>query len=209
MKIESLLIENFRGIQKVDVRALGNTIIIAGQNGSGKSCIYDAIRLLKSTYGGYQQNEWQQFFTEFQIQLQGTSRSFRNLFNDPYRDVQIEIVFRLRDQEKAYIGANAQILLEEVVWQLMFPDTPMVPNFQQVMFSAQYRERKPIVDQRVSVELPSLMIQLSQTDIAAKINIQIDGTVTITESPLLRLIFSIYRPRQIGVIDFHGSQRHY
>ncbi len=209
MKIESLLIENFRGIQKVDVRALGNTIIIAGQNGSGKSCIYDAIRLLKSTYGGYQQNEWQQFFTEFQIQLQGTSRSFRNLFNDPNRDVQIEIVFRLRDQEKAYIGANAKILLEEVVWQLMFPDTPMVPNFSQVMFSAQYRERKPIVDQRVSVELPGLIAQLSQPDIAAKINIQIDGAVTITDSPLLRPIFSIYRPRQIGVIDFHGSQRHY
>ena len=53
MKITSLYIENFRGISKVLAEDLGDTIVIAGQNGSGKSCIFDAIRLLKSTYGGY------------------------------------------------------------------------------------------------------------------------------------------------------------
>jgi AAA15 family ATPase/GTPase len=65
MRIEALLIQNFRGISRVEAKGLGDTVIIAGQNGSGKSCIFDAIRLLKSTYGGYQQNEWQQFFGEF------------------------------------------------------------------------------------------------------------------------------------------------
>jgi putative transposase len=64
MRIEALLIQNFRGISRVEAKGLGDTVIIAGQNGSGKSCIFDAIRLLKSTYGGYQQKEWQQFFGE-------------------------------------------------------------------------------------------------------------------------------------------------
>ena len=57
MKIDAFTIENFRGIKRVSASNLGDTIIIAGQNGSGKSCIFDAIRLLKSVYGGYQQNE--------------------------------------------------------------------------------------------------------------------------------------------------------
>jgi AAA15 family ATPase/GTPase len=59
MKIERLRITNFRGIDDIEMKSLGMMVIIAGQNGSGKSCIFDAIRLLKSVYGGYQQNEWQ------------------------------------------------------------------------------------------------------------------------------------------------------
>jgi AAA15 family ATPase/GTPase len=101
MKIENLLIENFRGIQKLEAKSLGDTIIIAGQNGSGKSCIFDAIRLLKSTYGGYQQNEWQQFFGEFAIQLHGGSKNLKGLFNDSLKSAIIECPFLLRDTEKS------------------------------------------------------------------------------------------------------------
>ena len=57
MKIDSLQIVNFRGIRDVSLDSLGNVVVIAGQNGSGKSCLFDAIRLLKSVYGGYQANE--------------------------------------------------------------------------------------------------------------------------------------------------------
>lgn len=117
MKIDSFRIENFRGIKKVSAENLGDTVIIAGQNGSGKSCIFDAIRLLKSTYGGYQQNEWHQFFGEFQIQLHGNSRNLKGLFNDASKILTIEVNFKLRDNEKKYISENSQDLLEETVWQ--------------------------------------------------------------------------------------------
>jgi AAA15 family ATPase/GTPase len=58
MKIENIEIKNFRGIKAATLPDLKNMVVIAGQNGSGKSCVLDAIRLLKSVYGGYQQNEW-------------------------------------------------------------------------------------------------------------------------------------------------------
>ena len=122
MKIENLLIENFRGIQKLEAKLLGDTIIIAGQNGSGKSCIFDAIRLLKSTYGGYQQNEWQQFFGEFAIQLHGGSKHLKGLFNDATKPAIIECTFLLRDTEKSYICENAAGLLEETIWQTLLPE---------------------------------------------------------------------------------------
>ena len=102
MKIENILVENFRGITRVHAQNLGDTIIIAGQNGSGKSCIFDAIRLLKSVYGGYQQNEWHHFFSEFAIQLHGNSTNLRGLFNDASKEVNIECVFKIRNGKSIY-----------------------------------------------------------------------------------------------------------
>ena len=95
MKIESLRISNFRGITEVSLEALGNMVVIAGQNGSGKSCMFDAIRLLKSVYGGYQANEWQQWMGEFQISLTNRSSDFALMFNDPLKELRITCDFRL------------------------------------------------------------------------------------------------------------------
>lgn len=122
MKINSLLIENFRGIGRVQIDGLGDTIVIAGQNGSGKSCVFDAIRLLKSTYGGYQQNEWQQFFGEFAIQLHGGAKNLQGLFNDKRSPLVIECEFELRPGERDYLNRHAAELLEETIWQTLLPE---------------------------------------------------------------------------------------
>ena len=59
MRFENITIENFRAIKHVDIDAAnGSMIVIAGPNGCGKSCIFDAIRFVKSAYGGYEDNEW-------------------------------------------------------------------------------------------------------------------------------------------------------
>jgi AAA15 family ATPase/GTPase len=93
MKIENLSIENFRGISDAEFENLGNVVIIAGQNGCGKSCTFDAIRLLKSVYGGYQANEWQQWMGEFQINLSSRSDDFLPIFNNPSREIRIKCGF--------------------------------------------------------------------------------------------------------------------
>jgi len=209
MKIDSLIIENFRGIQNLEAKSLGDTIIIAGQNGSGKSCIFDAIRLLKSTYGGYQQNEWQQFFGEFAIQLHGGSKNLKGLFNDPNKSVLIECIFQLRDTEKSYIYDNAAILLEENIWQMLLPEAFQWGGYQKALFANQFRERQPEVNSRVHSELPDLRNELATQNIIGKVTIFPNGEIKISPSRLLSVIFTNYKPRQIGVIDFHGAQRHY
>jgi predicted ATPase len=209
VKIEHLTISNFRGIQLVEVRDLGETIIIAGQNGSGKSCIFDAIRLLKSTYGGYQHNEWQQFFGEFQIQLHGQATNLKGLFNNPSRSVEIECQFRLRDHEKAYATTNAAELLETTIWQTLLPEAFQYGGFRKALFAAQFRDRQPEVNNRIKIELPQLQKELAAKNTIGKITITPQGQILIANSLLLTVIFSNYRPRDIGVIDFHGAQRHY
>jgi predicted ATPase len=209
VKIDSVLISNFRGISHVEASNLGDTIIIAGQNGSGKSCLFDAIRLLKSTYGGYQQNEWQQFFGEFAIQLHGGAKNLRGLFNDSRKPVIIECHFRLRDNEKAYISTNAAELLEATIWQTLLPEAFQFGGYQKALFANQFRERQPEVTARVQTELPGLLQELANPNVIGRIEITSSGAVTILGSRLLSVIFTNYRPLQIGVIDFHGAQRHY
>jgi len=209
LKIDNLIINNFRGIQRLEAKELGDTIVIAGQNGSGKSCVFDAIRLLKSTYGGYQQNEWQQFFGEFAIQLHGGTTQLKGLFNDLAKPVHIEAHFRLRDDERIYVKERAAELLEETIWQSVLPEAFQYGGYRKALFSAQFRDREPEVKSRVAAELPGLMIELSLSQMVARAIIEPSGQVQLADSRLLSVVFSNYRPRQIGVIDFHGAQRHY
>lgn len=209
MKIESLRISNFRGIKNVSMTGLSDTIIIAGQNGSGKSCIFDAIRLLKSTYGGYQQNEWQNFFGEFQIQLNSGTNNLQGLFNDPNKSCNISAKFVLRDDERKYITENASELLEETIWQKELPEAFQYGGYRKAMFAAQFRDRQPEVLDKVSKLLPSLYEQLAIGEVQADLEIFQNSKFNLKDSTLLSVVFSNYRPRKIGLIDFHGAQRHY
>lgn len=209
MKIKSLYIDNFRGISMVSADNLGDTIIIAGQNGSGKSCIFDAVRLLKSTYGGYQQNEWQHFFGEFAIQLHGGEKHLRGLFNDSRKNLIIQCEFQLREKERAYISENSADLLEAMIWQNVLPEAFQYGGYRKALFSNQFRERQPEVDERVRNSLPVLSKELAAASVIGRIEVNPAGQVTTNNCLLLSVVFSNFRPRKIGVIDFHGAQRHY
>lgn len=209
MRINRLVIENFRGIQLLDTGVLGDTIVVAGQNGSGKSCIFDAIRLLKSTYGGYQQNEWQNFFGEFAIQIQGGLQNLTGLFNNPAKEIRIQAEFQLRDRERQYITQNAELLLSETIWQQILPEAFQWGGYQKALFAAQFRERKPEVDARVAQVLPTLTAELARQSALGEITVGTKGNIVLRPSNLLTVAFTNYRPREIGVIDFHGAQRHY
>ncbi len=209
MKIESLRISNFRGITEVNLAHLGNMVIIAGQNGSGKSCIFDAIRLLKSVYGGYQHNEWQQWMGEFQINLTSRSSDFLSLLNDPSRELRITCHFHLAAEERTYIQAHADELLREKIWRTILPEAYSWGGYRMAMFAAQFRDREPEVAKRAEAEYRPLMAELAAPTIRGEFVIRPGDFPRIAESLALSIIFSTFRPTDIGVIDYHGAQRHY
>jgi predicted ATPase len=209
MKIDNLSVRNFRGIREVDLNDLGNMIIIAGQNGSGKSCIFDAIRLLKSVYGGYQQNEWQQWMGEFQIQLSNRSSDFSSMFNDATRELRISCDFRLSNDERTYISINADQLLSDYVWRTILPEAFEWGGFRMAMFAAQFRQRQPEALERVAKLRPDLISDLAKDVVRGECFIPVGGLPQIVDSVALSVIFSTFNPRNIGVIDYHGAQRHY
>lgn len=209
MKIKNHEISNFRGISHLSAPNLGNTVIIAGQNGSGKSCIFDAIRLLKSSYGGYHENEYQQFFGEFGIQLHLGTKELKSLFNDHNQNVVITCGFEFSDREKQYIVENASELLGKMAWRKAFPDAMGMNPVHTSPFSSTNRDRASDVDMKVSQQLPELYDQLQRVNVIGRIEIAPSGQVHIVPSQLLTMVFSNYRPGHIGIIDFHGAQRNF
>lgn len=209
MRIKSLRIQNFRGIKHAQASDLGNTIIIAGQNGSGKSCIYDAIRLFKSVYGGYQYNEWQQWFGEFQIDPSASGEELLKIFNDPTMPIEIEVEVELHDAEKQLISSNAATLFEDHVWKTMIPEAYGHGGYRLGRFAGQFREREPEVKDHVKASLPEFSKELSQKSMFGRVTVNPGERMHISPSFVLPTIFDTYRPHELGVIDYHGAQRHY
>lgn len=209
MKIDTLIISNFRGIEKAEIRNAGNTIIIAGQNGSGKSCVFDAIRLLKSVYGGYHQNEWQNWFGEFQVNPNSRAEELKSFFNDPAKAVSIDCFFKLREDEKAFINANAERLLEDTIWRTLLPEAFQWGGYKMAMFAAQFRDREPEVSNKIKESLPLLKTELQQETVIGHVEMEPGGRLQLSISTLLSTVFTNFRPNDLGVIDYHGAQRHY
>jgi len=209
MKIETLRITNFRGISDVSLFDLGNVVIIAGQNGSGKSCLFDAIRLLKSIYGGYQVNEWQQWMGEFQISLTNRSSDFVSMFNNPLNELRITCDFYLSEPERRYIKDHADELIREKIWRTILPEAYSWGGLRMAMFAAQFRDREPEVAEKAKSEYDILMKELAAQTVRGEFFIVPGETPKIQNSIALSVVFSTFRPTDIGVIDYHGAQRHY
>ena len=116
MRIIRLEIKNFRAIKSLKLTNLGDVVVIAGPNGSGKSSIFDAIRLLKSGYGGYQDNEVQQWFNEFQINLNQRSEDILSLLQDRNQPLEITAEFLFNDKEKNHILNEWEKLENDQMW---------------------------------------------------------------------------------------------
>ena len=102
MQIECLEINNFRAIEHVVIEADSPMVVIAGPNGCGKSCVLDAIRLVKSIYGGYADNEYGLWLGEFQIEPNSPT-SMKKILRDKNKEARIKITLSLHTSEKNYL----------------------------------------------------------------------------------------------------------
>lgn len=209
MKIVSLVVENFRAINRIKLSGLQDMIVIAGPNGCGKSCILDSIRLFKSVYGGYQPNEWQQWFGEFQIDFQRSPQQMVALLRDRSKPAVIESTINLAEEEAKFIKDELHIMLEDHVWRTLFPALQELRFRARPGLASELRANKPTVDERVKQLLPQVKEQLQQRELYGRLEIQPNGTALTTANVLLELVFSAFRPKRIGLIDYHGSHRNY
>lgn len=208
MKIVNLIVKNFRAITHVRLSNLDDMVVIAGPNGCGKSCILDAIRLLKSVYGGYQPNEWHQWFGEFQINLQHNKMA--SLQRDQAHLSIIRADFKLADEEINFIRQHLQEMLENLLWNATVPSAQthghQVRNT--TALAAELRAHKPAIDQKVRDLLPIVNKQLEDNLHCGALTIS-KNNAQIVSNVLLELLFSSYYPKHIGLIDYHGSHRDY
>ncbi len=209
MKIVTLTVENFRAINRIHFSDLQDMIVIAGPNGCGKSCILDSIRLFKSIYGGYQPNEWQQWFGEFQINFQRNPRQMISLLHDRSRPSIIYAGIELANEEVLFIQREITQLLEDLVWKSVVPGLQDPWLRARGALAGELRAHKPTVDAKVSELQPSVLAQLQESVQYGQLTILPNGNVSTQNNIILELVFSSFHPKRIGVIDYHGSHRNY
>lgn len=209
MRIEEIEVKNFRGIRELLLKDLKSTIVIAGANGSGKSCVFDAIRLLKSAYGGYQQNEWHHWMAEFQINFTNNAEALKSFFQDQAKPMIIRCAFRLHPEERRYLEENGEELVRQSIWKLIAPELYGWSSYRAAPMAAQYRDREAEVFRRTAEQLASMMQELSQDLIVGQIWSNPGAEIRFLPSKALEIIFSSFLPGQLGLIDYHGAQRMY
>ena len=209
MRINKLQILNFRAIKHVTLSNLSDAVVIAGPNGCGKSCIFDAIRLLKSAYGQYHQHEWQWWFNEFQINVQNLSREARRVLNDPKQSLVVKAEIMLSDGEKKYLEIHGQTLINQMTWSKVL-GRRMAPEEETIVISP---GDKRMFGNTVKAESDALrqhlQKELRKESFLASLEMKPDGDVHIMPSPVIEIAFSIYAPEHLGVIDYHGPNRTY
>lgn len=206
MRIDSLVVKNLRAISRFQLSDLQQTVVIAGPNGCGKSAVLDAIRLLKSSYGGYQDQEVIQWFTEFHIDIQRRQSSSRNrLFRDASSPVVVEAQITLSRAERQLIDGEAEQLIEESLWRRALHghrDSGQASAIELEQHGSDIRasaiEGAPVVREAAA-----------QGHHLLRVTVTPDLLLTTTPSPLFSLLFQTYEPGRIGVIEYQSATRFY
>lgn len=208
MHIQRLEIHNFRAIEFVSVGDLPSTVVIAGPNGCGKSCIFDAIRLWKSVIGGYAENEWHQWFSEFQISLDLTDQvQLERLFRDRSKPVRITADISLSAEETKFLTDNASDLLRPLVTKGT-PDirNPKRTNIPSILTEPEAEKVRSRTEEKAALIVKELQ---ERTSFSGTFTINTDLTLLRESGPTLELLYSLYLPESLGVFEYHSAQRTY
>lgn len=208
MKFHSLNIVNLRAIRRFEIQNLGNFVVVAGQNGSGKSCVFDAIRLLKSFYGGYSANEYHQWFGEFQINLQDRS-SLRKLFRDVNATIQIEATVSFSVEERNYLRENAESVVQPIAWQEVTGQPVDYWSFSRIAVATQLLHVQPQLAQATKRLVDEVQSAADNPIHTLKLEIAPNGEIGIAPSRLVEAAFQAYAPDNLGVIEYHSASRSY
>ncbi|MGE4419850.1 MAG: AAA family ATPase [Sulfurimonas sp.] len=199
MKIINLNIENFRGISKVSLNNLKDFVVIAGPNGCGKSSIFDAIRLFKSVYGQYIQNELAQFSAEFQLNGPNNSMNWLPLFRNKSKNFEISCEITL---DEAEINILSSDLIDKIIHGKLsqFNKPGIIEANIHPSDDLEY-------DKKFTEQKKTYLSLLKKPSHIGTITAYPRGKVTFTRSPIIELVFSLFLPGKVGVFDFVSANR--
>jgi predicted ATPase len=209
LKFHSLSIANLRAVKRFHIDNLAGFIVIAGQNGCGKSCVFDAIRLLKSVYGGYSANEYHQWFGEFNINFQD-KQAIKKLFRNSEIPITIEATISFADTEKVFIRDNVESLIQPIAWQEVTGQPADFWTFSRLSVATQLRNLQPQlakVTDRLAAEVRSELLSSETYKLALEISPT--GEMRTVACKLAEAAFQAYEPRHLGVIEYHSASRSY
>jgi predicted ATPase len=208
MRLDALVVKNLRAVREFTVSDLPDFVVIAGANGSGKSCIFDAVRLLKSLYGGHSANEYQQWFGEFAINLQNP-HELRRLFRNPAEPIVIDATVRFSPAERNFLESNIDVLAMPVAWQEVTGQPVDYWTWNRLNYVTQLRVNQREIQAATAQIAKDVRAELANDYHEIGVIINSSGDLEMKRSRLVEVAFAAYEPDSLGVIEYHGASRTY
>ncbi|MEV6624956.1 AAA family ATPase [Amycolatopsis sp. NPDC051106] len=208
VRFNSFSVSNLRAVKKFEIDDINDFVVVAGQNGSGKSCIFDAIRLLKSVYGGYLANEYHQWFGEFAVSLQDRS-SVQKLFRDQSQPIVIEAHISFADSEVAYLRENTEALVQPIAWQEVTGQSIDWWTWSRLAIATQLRYQEPALTKRCAELAEDVRTALENSVHTLSLRIMPNGEMQTSVCKPAEAAFQAYEPEHLGIIEYHSASRTY
>jgi energy-coupling factor transporter ATP-binding protein EcfA2 len=208
VRFNSIEISNFRAVRSFEVHDLEDMVVIAGPNGCGKSAVLDALRLLKSVYGGYQRDEWRSWFGEFQINFNRPGELGR-LLRDRDRPLRIAATVGLAESERQYLRDNAEAIVEPFVWREVVGVDFDRASYGDPALATELRVHGATVRARASERAAEIRAAMTESAYPLEFTIGADMQLRVTSCKPMEVVFQTYDPLHLGIIDYHSASRNY
>ena len=194
---------------------LEDVITIAGKNGCGKTCLLEGIRLLKSQYGHYNENENRAWWDEKQVDLRRAGAT-RKVLRNKGRRALVEAEIELTESEKDYVREDANHLTEVMAIRSIAPGIENQIEYRFRNWSLQnwraipgLAERAREIFQNTHQIKEKIARELASRTTTGRFDIRTDGRMEVTENHLLSFLFGTFEPRRLGIIEFNPADRRY
>ena len=163
--------------------------------------------MAKSAYGGYDLHEFRHWLGEFQIDPNSPA-DMKKVLRDKTRSAQVGVVVYLHPRELEYLRGKADDIAERTAVGILLPGVLLEEWRQRVQASGQQQVISQIEDLAKSIST-NLKKQLAASEHRGRVDISPSGDVSLQPNLVLQAVWSIYEPQSVGIIDYHGPQRHF
>ena len=134
----------------------------------------------------------------------------RKILRDKGKSSRIAITLKLHPKEQLHLQENAHELAEEIALNQIYPGLSY-PNWRQrIRISGQQKQAFLQQVETLTHQTAELLkTETRNEQHAGSVTIERNGRVSIARNLVLESIWKIYEPQHVGLVDYHGSHRHY